>query len=358
MLNKRGIGQEIDWIIGVGLFLLSMAFIFVLFKPGITPVYDSQTLLDILQNGFRSDTNFEITSAPIFVYPANSSYLGQGLIVLSDNMIDVSCMDSCSTEDFTRLNDLISEKNKSNMEYFYIKRDEGDMAPTLGKRAIDDEAPIRCEEKGGVCEDKELGDGGLLLEEDEYPIKVDRSDPMKYLLEDSILTVGARLDDGVDGQPVKTKYLLTVSDKEINFVLDDFAIVEPPLQACYKAGVSDWPHSDAVAELCPIIYDLGLTETLSGIDIISFNALNRTAEIDCGAGYECIKEKWGFPASKEFVIYIENLPSVRPTPRIYYTFPKSLTPPENVNVFVRQFNDFVITDDGTRIPVSVRIIMW
>jgi hypothetical protein len=35
-----------------------------------------------------------------------------------------------------------------------------------------------------------------------------------------------------------------------------------------------------------------------------------------------------------------------------------LTPSANANVYVRQFNNFILTDDGTRIPVKVRISTW
>ena len=69
--NKRGIGQEIDWIIALGLFLITLVFMFILFRPGLTPVYDSDTLLDIVQDGFMNDINKRVNIVPIFLYILN-----------------------------------------------------------------------------------------------------------------------------------------------------------------------------------------------------------------------------------------------------------------------------------------------
>ena len=69
MNNKKGVGNEIDWIIGIGLFLLSIMAIFVLFKPGVNPVYDYSTLIDIVNENMNNNLEWEITKTPIFIEP-------------------------------------------------------------------------------------------------------------------------------------------------------------------------------------------------------------------------------------------------------------------------------------------------
>ena len=355
MLNKRGIGQDIDWIIGIGLFILSITFIFILFKPGIMPVFDSQTLLDITQDGFNNDTNWVITTVPIFIYPANDSFVGDGqLVLLSPNAINVSCKSSCSTTSDEKISNLVEDKDKTKVEFYYMRRTDADSPPSPDV----DEEPVRCEKGVPICEE----DGGAarapLVGADEYPLKVDRPDQINYFMNLSGLYTDANLEAGIASDPKRTKYLLIVSNKQINYFLDEFDIDESILKACNSIDKDNWPYSDGVAEQCPVIYDFGITETTSGIDLRAFLDLTNLTGSGCSLGYDCVKTKWGFPASKEFNIKLENLPTARPTPRINYTFPERSIVPTNVNVFVRQFNDFVLTDDGTRIPVSVRITVW
>ena len=62
MNNKKGVGNEIDWIIGIGLFLLSIMAIFVLFKPGVNPVYDYSTLIDIVNENMNNNLDIHRTN--------------------------------------------------------------------------------------------------------------------------------------------------------------------------------------------------------------------------------------------------------------------------------------------------------
>jgi len=69
--NKKGIGAEVDWVIAIGVFLIYLALTLVFFKPGIKPVYNSDTLLEIVDENFRNSAYWTITTQPMFVEPIN-----------------------------------------------------------------------------------------------------------------------------------------------------------------------------------------------------------------------------------------------------------------------------------------------
>lgn len=362
MLNKRGIGHEIDWIIGVGLFIISITLIFVLFKPGIRPVYNPQTLLDIVDNGFNKDVSWEMTIVPVFVYPANETYSRRAIVRLSNNQIDVSCPEGCRVVSYETLTNFIGDKDRDQIETYYIARDDGDDAPSgFGV----DENPLEdCGERHAMeC------DPGLIRVRDAREIYKDseRDNQINYNLDEKTLIIPVKLEDPISfgdrdtSKPRKTKYLVVGSSKDINFYKGDLVPKEGAIESCYAAGDSNWPYSDSVASQCKVIYELGLTESVSGIDLISFLGLSETT-IDgssCSVGYDCLKEKWEFPKSKEFRLTIQNLPPDGAVPAFEpIEFPGGIGAPINANVFVRQFNTFILTDDGTRLPVTVRMEIW
>ncbi len=69
MNTKKGIAEGVDWIIALGLFLLAVGFILVLFKPGIHPVFESQNLLNVVQDGIEKKLSWEVIQQPVFVEP-------------------------------------------------------------------------------------------------------------------------------------------------------------------------------------------------------------------------------------------------------------------------------------------------
>ncbi len=363
VINKKGIGQEIDWILGVGLFLISIIFIFIVFRPGITPVYDAKTLLDIVQDGFIEDISWNITTVPIFVYPANSSYFGERNINLTNKQIDVS---GGQIYTFDTLKNLLSEKSLANMELFYINKSYTDInvPPPRADNSVDEICGDQdlVESYDDLCEG--VGRRDAVASSRNKTKKFEKGGEVNFYLEDNNIIFSGKLSNSRTTL-TKTKYLFQVSSQTINFA--PTTIVSPILNACAVLGNATYPYANTVSTSCPILYELGLTETISGISLPSFILLNETTDSGCTAGYECVKEKWKFPQSKEFTITIESLAisakppanSNRLIQEFNYTFPANApSPPNNANVFVRQFNSFVLTDDGTELPVVVRIKSW
>ena len=109
---------------------------------------------------------------------------------------------------------------------------------------------------------------------------------------------------------------------------------------------------------CHAKYEIGVKEKMNGVSLFKLSELKN---VNCGPpsnlrGYDCVKELWGYPSSRDFRIDVSTPLGASTT--IQATFPQSLPLPQGINVFARQFNSFVLTDEGERIPVQVSIKIW
>lgn len=64
-MNKRGVSEHLDWIIGMSLFMLYILFMVITLKPGIQPLHTGDTLLSIIQNNFIDNVTWNITRVPL-----------------------------------------------------------------------------------------------------------------------------------------------------------------------------------------------------------------------------------------------------------------------------------------------------
>lgn len=63
--NKKG--SHVDWAISMGIFLVYIIGMFILLRPGITPVYKPEGLLEILENEFSEEVMWEVKEIPIIL---------------------------------------------------------------------------------------------------------------------------------------------------------------------------------------------------------------------------------------------------------------------------------------------------
>jgi len=439
MKNKRGVGSGIDWVLGVGIFIMSITFIFILFKPGVTPVHDQETLLNIVQDGFENSVSWEITEVPIFISRLYGDFSGEQVIFLStDDGFDLDPEDD--TNDINiygdQLENILSDAAYPNMKLFYVLRDvdEGSNSITnpshlrenlpRGEEGADEGEVIYAEEATAVCQEaarrdeddessrgrdtavleelceeergrdrgrfrsSDVGDArtlyigyeGRVGENTPYS-RIERENELIFFInpisipegDDEIVSpdnfiMPAYLDEG------KTKYILVVASEPINFALNrDITSGSIPGKACYAYG----PQFDSVSspegvdynlledDDCRVVYELGAKKTIGGVHLPSLLALENFEGNNCDLGYECIKKEWDFPELREFMIKIETIPEgsggeeCDPEHQLCYKFPANKPgPPANINRFVRQFNSFLLTDDGVKIPIIVRLTVW
>lgn len=65
MFNKKG--DHVDWAISMGIFLLYLIGLFILLRPGVTPTYKPEGLLQILETNLMNEITYEVREIPLFV---------------------------------------------------------------------------------------------------------------------------------------------------------------------------------------------------------------------------------------------------------------------------------------------------
>lgn len=64
-MNKKG--SHTDWVISIGIFLVYLVGLFILLRPGVTPVYKPEFLLENLERNFMNNVSWEVSEIPLFV---------------------------------------------------------------------------------------------------------------------------------------------------------------------------------------------------------------------------------------------------------------------------------------------------
>ena len=67
-MNKKGAGIHVDWAISMGLFIISLITLILLLRPGVKPLFDTQTLLSLIEERFNNQTLWHVRTVPLHVY--------------------------------------------------------------------------------------------------------------------------------------------------------------------------------------------------------------------------------------------------------------------------------------------------
>ena len=406
MNNKKGVGNEIDWIIGIGLFLLSIMAIFVLFKPGVNPVYDYSTLIDIVNENMNNNLEWEITKTPIFIEPIpypdpntdKSTIIPAGSrinMILDTMLLNILTpelpyqyiqMDETNRDKFLRetepLDDTTSPKyaikdlKEYNMELLYVP---GITTDEEGKQFVEEmdrdskaDTETDCENIGDIENPTPEETVHIDLLKEYCSVRNCNSDnciPATIMADNRYSNKFEKVEDGqiaIKGVIIKgrtgerdSKYVLLYSKDPINMNGNIRSKNRNELRTIYNYNAcvvnpdKKTPQAEKSTDQCNAKYTIGIKEKLRGLSTYKFSKLNKDSCNNGLKGYECIKEKWGFPQSKEFKIDIYTIDQHNSI-----SFPDDKLLPVNANVFARQFNTFVLTDDGLRVPVLVSIKVW
>ncbi|GEM_PF-5908063 len=174
--------------------------------------------------------------------------------------------------------------------------------------------------------------------------------------DDSTKKVGLMGVSFADGE--QKRYTLVYSSEIIN--PGNVGSAEQQPSSVFKACiVSDYDTAKKVkGPDCQARYSVGVREAVHGISLKKYEAIvpgNVGATPCAGREYECLKEKWGYPLVKDFRIDMFNTDL-----GISFTVPKTAmnTDRTKATVRVRQFNDFILTEEGLKVPVTVSIKVW
>ena len=385
-MEKKALASQVDWIIGIGMFLLAMGFIFALFKPGVTQVHSANILLEIVEEEFRAETFWDVNKIPIFIKPAGykitdgtttrTEAIPSGKILLSGKINSVdghgNPLDAYSIENdknaitallgtFKNENPELRDVNDENMlkyiELFYVGLETSDTSPSTNEN---DEGIESLSTSGG-------GDNDI------FTIKFLREDNTDFpkIIDTNENGVKFNINGDkfyIDGKTVlneKTKYSLFYSREKMNIQGGNFGEFDPRnlYKVCEFAGkFSDFDSNKityaSANEACKGIFQIGVSEKLTGISIAKLRS-HESENIDS------LKTRWGFPADKEFKIIIsgkdldnKDFNTNSENTKKGLIFPDEAIIPSNANVFTKRFNDFILNDDGVQIPVTVTIQVW
>src|SRR3989344_5426000 len=67
-MNKKGAGIHVDWAISMGLFVISLITLILLLRPGVKPLFDTSTLLNLVEERFNTQTLWHVRMTPLHVY--------------------------------------------------------------------------------------------------------------------------------------------------------------------------------------------------------------------------------------------------------------------------------------------------
>jgi len=383
-MEKRGVGAQIDWIIGISMFLLAIGFILVFFKPGVNPVNSSNVLLDVLEDNFRSDIMWNISRVPIFIEPVKycTEDSSSGVPVFScqfDNGGKVVYFgglpgDSHNPNMDSGIYGLIKNLKQENLEVYFVDNDDG---PTEADS-------LNTDQENGKDPDITDWDVDTTPEDDENQIIVDvfadsrNSNDKIPLVTSEGKALKSFLDETYSPHRfyIKTKLKLP-NEKTKNYLIYTGDIINlrgnalgpiilenegQAITACIINRDLNPENNivDRENKHCRAKYQIGVSEELEGVSLVKLELLKIKSLDD-------VKEEWGFPLNREFRIIISGESDLQSTPQKFnfddygfkgLIYPETASPPANVNVFSRRFSDFILNDEGELIPVIVTLQVW
>ena len=366
--QKKGISGHIDWILGIAMFLLAIGSMIVLFKPGVTPTTNADTMINLVQDNFISDTEWTITKQPIFLMPVTyfktttngptkmPMPTGKNLVKF-EGYIDLSNVNQPDVKPTGMNDNILSSKinsiNSDKMELFYVKNNDEDGVTWI----------VGTEEESvdtlfNTARQKIVRIGVTMVEQ-ERDLGIEYELPPNTILRSYTYFYSGTLEEN-DDIGIKNKYLLIYNkeDRIINPLHGALLPELPEIKACaYTGEITLYnPNINIMSdeEGCKAIYQLGIAEDTKGISMVKIIELNTLAGNACTTGYECVKQKWNFPYKNNFKIKI-SLPN---TPQVFISFPENIVQPENARIYARTISSQILTDDAESIPITITIQAW
>lgn len=71
---KKGAGIHVDWAISMGIFIISIITLILLLRPGVKPLFDTKTLLNLVEDKFNNETIWRVKMIPLHVMKLDSQY--------------------------------------------------------------------------------------------------------------------------------------------------------------------------------------------------------------------------------------------------------------------------------------------
>lgn len=301
---KKG-ASHVDWAISMSIFLVYVLLMFIFLKPGSQPVYNENTLLNIVYSGLKDDTTSTVQRGYLMITPK--------IDIDHDAVHYIRIRDGSKylNSDWTRTENLIHL--------------------TLVNESL------------GTAESKYVKDEAFDLVDEKYPGEEVLDLYTRLKGKDEINFFWFLYSDEVDyNHPTAP---ITWSDA-------DCQAENPPGTRTKNCLLNDGP-TDGIED-DDFTYEFGVIETYSGFSQEKINSLNtsypESTTNEQSEGYKALKKMWGFPEDKNFKINITEVSVAG--------YNQALNPEPGINVYVMEQNMWFIDERGYLTPGKITIALW
>lgn len=385
-MDKKGIAEHVDWVIAVAIFFVYLTIVLTFFKPGIKPMINPNSLLDIVEENFKEDVTWTLVKTPIFLYSVKyeanpcldgspppsgspcSAEIGNTFVELKDFSNNIQLVDfdeEGNPQDATNVQDRVN--------FFYVNGKnlvappgmivtQGISAYGLKIQIAIDSAPADLVGSTGAVKIINNLDLSELLRTNKLPIQNNLIFQTELTNEKQTYVAISSSDIINSGEGIATSLSSTLSACSIKDITTegtsyyadntvDFDFTTP------EKNYQNYVYPDLN---CPVIYEVGTREILEGINwqyfinLYTYESSFPDRSTCSGEDYyQCVKKSWGFPDANEFKIVVYDQEQ-----NDLLTFPVKVDPPLDSTVNTRYFHSFILSEDGVTIPVIVSIRVW
>jgi len=323
---KKG-ASHVDWAIGTGIFVVFMILTITFLRPGTEPMYKGSVLMQIIEDNLKQDAYYEVEKQILVISP-------------NENFVDCN-------ECYIRIRN--ATDNGLNINWVNGSDPTGDMIRNIAIVNSTQNLPgVIFDAHNEYCESNPAPAGC----EGYYP------NP----LPEGYKRFALDFNGSVVTEKNNTFYILHTPDFRYNTDESAGWDSKVPIDMIDNpSDVSDWCNDYIClldGEYYNFSYNFGVAEKFIGFS--EYKTWNLSQE-----GYDQIKERWNIPLDKNFNITIENLTEYMPYNMtndfkngFYISIGSNEPIPPQMNVFAREWNDWVLRPEAEIEPVRVTLTVW
>ena len=293
--------SHVDWAVSMGIFLVFIMLTLIFLRPGTEPIYKPDTILKIIEKGLKEDCYYRIEKQLLNIdYSGSSGIWKVRIREASNNGLN---LDWIVTDEIRKHTAVMNSSN----DYHDIKWD------------VYNEY---CE--GDPCEGyyPEIHYDKYVLD---FEINLDSNNNIFYIVHSEDFEYNTDVTESIP--------------KRINIDMKDEPVDE-----------SDWCSNCLIdGEEYNFTYKLGVSEMSKGFSEDKINNLE--------PDYAILKNAWNIPQDKNFRVNVTNLTAYKEDGIAFFRGTEEPIP-AGMNVFVKEWKDWILTPESELVPVEVNIRLW
>lgn len=317
---KKG-ATHVDWAISMGIFLIYVLLMFIFLKPATEPTYNGNTLLETVYTGLENDTTYTVQRGYFIIKPKD--------------------LESIPHDSEGRYNIRIKSVGAYLSEGWKSSEEQGLYHLTMFNESLGKVPP---EELDGQDVDFDFTN--------EYCTTHTCSDADK-----DVLDITAKLENNENNIfwfVYSEGAIYSHLQAYIDYTNPQCQEENPPGARIRNCLLNDGPADGIDDE--DFTYEFGVIETYSGFSQDKLEALSIEYPGGSEEEYQELKEKWGIPEGVQFTVNITNLSSYPID--IDYEFGATKEVIENVDVFAKEWGDWMLQEKATYLPIKISVKVW